>query len=94
LVPFAAKFGRTPADLANDPELEDRLMDEYARSYGHEPTSNWILVVHPDDSSDFYTFDDPSTMWCCEERTHLRGLLSEEVKASERGAAQPLMARK
>ena len=63
-------------------------MDEYARSYGHEPTDNWILVVHPDDSTAFYVFDDPAQMWCCDERTRLRRELGEEVRAAGRNAAQ------
>jgi hypothetical protein len=57
-------------------------MDEYARSYGHEPVENWILVVHADDSSDFYTFDDPRDMWCCNQRRDVREMLSGEVSAS------------
>jgi hypothetical protein len=54
-------------------------MDEYARSYGHEPPDNWILMVHPNNTSEFYTFDDPSNMWCCEERFHIRDELGAEV---------------
>jgi hypothetical protein len=79
-VPFAAKFGHTPEDLANNRALEDQLMDEYARSYGHQPTGNWILVVHPDDSSDFYPFGDPAQMWCCENKGDVRRRLSDEVQ--------------
>jgi hypothetical protein len=40
-------------------------MDDYARSYGCEPTDNWILIVHRDNTTDFYTFADPGEMWCC-----------------------------
>lgn len=58
-------------------------MDEYARSYGHEPAENWILVVHPDDTSHFYTFDDPMTMWCCERKGAIRGALREEFETKE-----------
>ena len=58
-------------------------MDEYARAYGHEPTDNWILVVHPDDSSEFFTFDDPSDMWCCDARPSIRERLGEEVMAAQ-----------
>jgi hypothetical protein len=62
-------------------------MDEYARSYGHEPTENWILVVHPDDSSDFYPFEDPTQMWCCDRRSDVRQRLGEEVRRKEEGAS-------
>lgn len=40
----------------------DRILDDYARSYGHEPTANWILIVHQDNTTDFYTFTDPPAM--------------------------------
>ncbi len=54
-------------------------MDEYARSYGHEPTENWILVVHADDTSEFYAFDDPAVMWCCDRKHAVRSMLGDEV---------------
>jgi len=81
-VPFAAKFGHTPEELAQDRELEDRLMDAYAREYGHEPTDNWILVVHPDDTSDFYVFADASEMWCCDRKGDVREQLRDEASAT------------
>jgi len=54
-------------------------MDAYARSYGHEPPENWILVVHPDDTTEFYTFDDPTAMWCCDYREVVRGVIRTEM---------------
>lgn len=55
-------------------------MDEYAKSYGHEPTENWILVVHVDNSSEFYSFDDSAGMWCCAEQGNIRSVLSKEIR--------------
>jgi hypothetical protein len=55
-------------------------MDEYARSYGHEPTERWILIVHADNTSEFYPFDDPTTMWCCDRGPLIRDMLDDEVK--------------
>jgi len=78
-VPFAARSGLTAEDLARDRDLEDRLMDEYARSYGHEPTASWILVVHPDNTSEFFTFDDPTQMWCCGRREAIRELIQQQI---------------
>jgi hypothetical protein len=69
--------------LANDRDLEDRLMDEYARSFGHVPTANWILVVHADNSSEFHIFEDPSEMWCCQSKDIIRKIIDEEVKQLE-----------
>lgn len=82
-MPFAARFGRTAEDLANDRALEDHLMDEYARSHGHEPTKNWILVVHADNSSEFHVFDDPSEMWCCRNKDVIRKIIDREVDELE-----------
>jgi hypothetical protein len=62
-------------------------MDEYARSYGHEPTESWILVVHPDDTSEFHPFPDPSTMWCCVRRGAVRDMIGAEVGRAGVGAS-------
>jgi hypothetical protein len=55
-------------------------MDDYARSYGHEPVGNWILVVHPDNSTEFFTFDDPADMWCCDRRETIRELVLSQME--------------
>ena len=65
MVPYAAKFGYTEEDLANNPALHSRLMAQYARDHGHEPTDSWILIVHSDETSDYFPFEDASWMWCC-----------------------------
>jgi len=70
-------------DLA-DPDLEDALMDEYVRSYGHVPADNWILVVHGDNSSEFYTFKDPAEMWCCRQKEAISSMINSEVLLSGR----------
>jgi len=72
--------------MAADRELEDRLMDEYALSYGHQPTENWILIVHTDDSSEFYPFEDPAEMWCCDFKSVVRRQIGEEVRHLEAAA--------
>lgn len=56
-------------------------MDQYALEYGHQPTANWILIVHPDNSSDFFTFEEPDEMWCCESRGAVRKLIDNELTA-------------
>ena len=78
LVPYAAKFGYTEADLM-DVELDERLKEKYARSYGHDPAGNWILIVHADDSSEIHRFDDPADMWCCRLRPIIREMIHAEV---------------
>jgi hypothetical protein len=41
-VPFAARFGHTAEDLANDRALEDRLMDDYAQFHVFDdPSRMW-----------------------------------------------------
>lgn len=60
-------------------------MDEYALSHGHQPTENWILIVHADNSTEFYTFDDPSSMWCCEYKGILRTQIMDEVRKLDSG---------
>lgn len=54
-------------------------MDEYARSWGHVPTANWILVVHADNSSELHTFEDATEMWCCQQKHIIRNLIDTEV---------------
>jgi hypothetical protein len=71
LVPYAAKLGYTEDDLM-DIDLNERLLEEYVRSYGHEPADNWILIVRPDESSEIHHFDDPADMWCCQRRPAIR----------------------
>lgn len=65
MIPYAARFGYTERDFKSNRELESRLMDQYAKERGYEPTASWILVVHTDGSTDYYPFDDPREMWCC-----------------------------
>jgi hypothetical protein len=78
-VPFAAKFGYTEQDL-EDSDIENRLFEEYARVYGYEAEGSWILVVHADDTSEFFPFDDPADMWCCDQRgTVLTSLAAETI---------------
>ena len=76
LVPYAANLGYTEDDLKDD-ELHERLFQKYARSYGHDPAGNWILIVHADDSSEIHRFDDPANMWCC----RLRPVIRERILA-------------
>ena len=37
---------------------------EYVRAHGHEPEGHWIIIVHPDETSEFYRFDSREEMWC------------------------------
>jgi hypothetical protein len=64
--------------LLHDPDLHDRMLDEYARSYGCDPRGNWILIIHEDDTPEFYNFDSPQAMWCCTFNTEIRGALRDE----------------
>lgn len=81
LIPFAAKHGWTEEDLVADMQLQDRMMNLYAESYGHDPAGNWILIVHPDDATEFYRFEEPKAMWCCSCKAEIRHALAEEVAA-------------
>ena len=64
--------------MANNPELHDALMDQYARDQGHEPTDSWILIVHEDGTSDYFPFDEPIGMWCCSLGPLIRRALAGE----------------
>ena len=57
-------------------------MDEYARSYGYEPTDNWILIVHENNETEYYTFEDQKDMWCCRLKDVLRDMLAAEARAA------------
>jgi hypothetical protein len=57
------------------------LREEYARSRGYDPKGSWILIVHADDSTEFYRFDDPSQMWCCQYQQQIGRMLADEVRA-------------
>ena len=78
-MPFAAKFGHSESEVLADPALEERLMEEYARSYGHESTRSWILVVHADTQTDFFEFDDANEMWCCRRGPEIRNEILAEL---------------
>lgn len=80
-MPFAAKFGYTEEDLL-DVELDERLREEYARFYGHDPSGNWILIVHQDDSSEIYRFDGPADMWCCRLRPVIKAMIEAEAASA------------
>lgn len=68
-------------EALDDHDLENRLRDEYARSFGYDPSGSWILIVHADNSTEFYRFDDPSKMWCCGRRDEIGTMLDAEVRA-------------
>jgi hypothetical protein len=55
---FAAKFGLSRRDLSNDQDLHRRVMVQYAKSHGHDPTGlrNWTMVVSDDGEVTFYPF--------------------------------------
>ncbi len=64
----------------------DWLAEAYARHFGHDPSGNWILVVYEDNGSEFFRFDDISTMWCCRsdrERFYERRYVSQPVEPFE-----------
>jgi len=74
-------LGRTEDELEQDADLHNRLMDDYARSYGHEPSRNWILIVHANNTTEFYRFDDPREMWCCAHQAEIKNALAREVRS-------------
>jgi hypothetical protein len=41
------------------------VSEHYARHFGHDPEGNWILVVHEDNTSEIFRFENPDEMWCC-----------------------------
>jgi hypothetical protein len=88
-VPFAARFGYTEQDLA-DRSLEARLVDEYARTYGYDPHGHWVLIVHADDSTEFFRFDQPEQMWCCELQSVIGVMIAEEVRQLPHDPPRPL----
>jgi hypothetical protein len=65
-------------------------MDAYARTYGHEPRGAWILILHADGSSEFFSFDDPDEMWCCKRQDEIRGQIDREVSRA-RLQGRPLL---
>lgn len=79
-MPYAAKFGHSEQDL-DDHDLENRLRDNYARSFGYDPAGNWILIVHADNTTEFFRFEEPSEMWCCARREEIGAMLDAEVRA-------------
>jgi hypothetical protein len=66
-----------------DPALEERLMEAYAKSLGHESDRSWILLVHPDSSTDFFEFEDPTSMWCCRQGPEIRSRILAELGHSD-----------
>lgn len=58
-------------------------MEEYARSHGRESDRSWILIVHPDSSTAFFEFDDPSQMWCCSQGPEIRSRILAELGHSD-----------
>jgi len=76
LVPFAARYGHTDEELLLDLDLQDRMMNLYAESHGHVSVGNWILIVHPDNSTEFYRFDNKKEMWCCSLKAEIRRALA------------------
>jgi hypothetical protein len=89
-VPFGARFGYSETELVEDRELNARLMDEYARAYGHQPRGPWILIVHADGRSEFFSFDDADEMWCCKRQDSIRAQLESEI-AQARVQGRPLL---
>jgi len=57
-------LGYTKERDLNQEEL-DWFAIEYARYFGHDPSGNWILVVHEDNTSEIFRFADAEEMWCC-----------------------------
>ena len=81
-MPFAARYGHTDEELLLDLDLQDRMMNLYAESHGHVSVGNWILIVHPDNSTEFYRFDNKKEMWCCSLKAEIRRALADEMAAS------------
>ena len=69
-------------------------MDEYVLSYGYVPTGNWILIVHEDDTTEYYTFEDQKDMWCCRLKEVVGATLDAEARAcaGERGLSLIVLA--
>ena len=53
-------------------------MDQYARDHGHDPTGSWILIVHEDGTSDFFSGANATEAWCCSLAPLIRAALAAE----------------
>jgi len=58
------------------------LKEAYAGYYGHDPSGNWILLVHVDDTTEMYYFEHDAEMWCCDLADDIRTMINEEVRAA------------
>lgn len=80
--PFAAKFGYSKQEYTEDKTLDERLMDEYARSYGFSPDPSWVILVLSD-SMAFYTPLKPDEeRWCCRYDDLLVGISTDVLRGS------------
>ena len=55
---FAARFGYTRKNLADDDDLDYRIMIKYAKEHGHDPTGldEWTMIVSHDGEVHFYPY--------------------------------------
>ena len=45
-----------------------RLLDDYARHHGYDPSKGpWVLIVYADGTTYFETFENEDNMWCCKQ---------------------------
>jgi hypothetical protein len=86
-VPFGAKLGLTRSEIGSE-EL-DWLAVEYARAHGHEPEGHWIIIVHPDESSEFHRFDNREDMWCCAASPLINRMLAWELHEAGSATVEP-----
>ena len=57
------------------------LFDQYVRACGFEPTTSWVLIVHPSGDCDFTPLQPEEALWCCER--------AEEISATIRPPLGP-----
>jgi hypothetical protein len=55
------------------------LANEYARAHGYDPRGHWTLIVHADDSIEFFRFERREDMWCCELEAVIKAMIAEEL---------------
>ena len=72
MIPYAARFGLRRDQIEADPELEDLLLDQYARDCGFEPTDSWILIVDSNANCEFFPLESDDGRWCCEHADEIR----------------------
>jgi hypothetical protein len=50
---------------------------------------HWIIIVHPDGTSEFYRFEDRDKMWCCEASPLINAMLAWELQQLEGSPTLP-----